>query len=462
MNTISLLKERTIELLKVSAPLMVSFLSTLGMVFANRIFLANYSIDALSATVSAGTLAFSITFGIQNLTLIASVFVAQLNGAKREKEFGEPVWQMIWLSLATYVIVIPLAIVAKYILFKNSPIAAQQILVFQCIMLISPLFAMVGSLQSFYNGQGKTIVITYISITANAINIMLDPIFIFGIKGFIPSLGIIGAHIANAIGLTIAIIILSLLFLSKKNRTRFGTNKWQLNMKLMKECIKIGSPEAIAIGAEILCWGLFYNIMASLGKTHIIVTSIAQSITLLFFFFGLGLEQGASILAGNFIGAQRKDEVHKILHAGWTLVIITTIILLTIFTNWPELIVNWFFYNQTNIENIHSDTSKDTLIISMTIIKQCLPLVAIYIGCEAVRWTINGLLRAAGDTFFLLYAGVINIIVFMIMPTIVLLVICKMPIQLFFHIWIFFAIVSSAISYIRFYKGHWKNIAIME
>jgi MATE family multidrug resistance protein len=462
MAIILLHKEHTKELFKVSAPVMISFLSTLGMVFVNRIFLANYSIDALSATVSAGTLAFGITFGIQNLTLIASVFVAQLNGAKKEQELGKPVWQMIWLSFAAYLIVIPLAIIAKYTLFQHSHIAAQQILVFQCVMLISPLFALVGSLQSFYNGQGKTMVVTYISIIANAINIILDPIFIFGIKGIIPSLGIIGAHIANAIGLGITITILFFLFLSPSNRNRFGTNKWQLNAKLLKECIKIGSPEAIAVGIEILCWGLFYNIMASLSKTHIVVTSIAQSITLLFLFFGLGLEQGTSILAGNFIGAQRKEEVHKILYAGWTLVIIVTTILFIIFTNWPELIVNWFFYKQANIENMSVETNQEILKIAMTIIKQCLPLIAIYIGSEAVRWTVNGLLRAAGDTFFLLCAGIINIVVFMIIPTIILLVIYKLPIQLFFFIWIFFAITSSAISYIRFYKGNWKNIVIIE
>lgn len=462
MITITLLKERTTGLLKISAPLMVSFLSTLGMVFANRIFLANYSIDALSATVSAGTLAFSITFGIQSLTLIASVFVAQLNGAGKEQELGAPVWQMIWLSLATYIIVIPIAFLTKHILFVGSPIAAQQVLVFQCIMFISPLFALVGGLQSFYNGQEKTLVITYLSIIANAINIMLDPIFIFGFRDIIPAMGIIGAHIANAIGLIITIIILIFLFLKPKNRQRFGTNKWHLNLKLMKECIRIGSPEAIGIGAEILCWGIFYNIMATVSQTHIVVTSISQSITLLFFFFGFGLGQGSSIVAGNLIGANRKNEVHGILHAGCILVVSGTIALLTIFTICPDFIVKWFFYNQSNIENIPNTTDTEILKNSLIVIKQCLPLIALYLGAESIRFTINGLLRAAGDTFFLLCAGIVNVIVFMIIPTYILMVVYQMPVQLFFHIWLFFAIISSAISYIRFKKGSWKNIAIME
>ena len=212
----TVVQERTFELLKISTPLMLSFLSILGMTFVDRLFLANYSPDALSAMSSAGTLALSITFGIQNLTLIASVFVAQFNGAKRYAELGEPVWQMFWFALATYVIFIPLAFCCPYYLFTNSNIAAQQQLVFKCIMLISPLFAMVGGLQSFYNGQGKTLVITYLSIIGNLINIILAPLLIFGFK-IIPALGIIGANIATACSLIVQILILFVLFLSPQN-----------------------------------------------------------------------------------------------------------------------------------------------------------------------------------------------------------------------------------------------------
>lgn len=457
MIKIASLTRRTIELLKIAAPLMISLFSSLTMVFANRIFLANYSIDALSAMVSSGTVAFSLTFGVQTLTMIASVFVAQLNGAKKVQELGAPVWQMIWLSLMSYVVVIPLALLAKVMLFKHSPIAAQQILVFQCIMLLSPLFALIGSLQSFYTGQGKTLVVTYISIIGNVINIILDPIFIFGIKGIIPSLGIVGAHLANAIGLTIILIMYVMLFLKQENRERFGTNKWRFNLPLFTACIKVGSPEAIAVGAEILCWGLFYNMMASLGKLYIVITAITQSIILLFFFFGLGLEQGASVLAGNFIGAKRQHEVHEIMYAGGVLIVINTALLVTIFINFSEYIIHWFFYNQANIDDI----SQNTLTIAMPIMQQYLPVIALYIGFEAIRWTINGLLRAAGDTFFLLWVGVVNILVFMIIPTYVLMVVCKLPVQLFFYIWISFAIISSIISYLRFNYGNWKNIVII-
>jgi MATE family multidrug resistance protein len=451
---------RTLELLKVSAPLMLSFLSILGMTFVDRLFLANYSVEALSAMSSAGTLAFSITFSIQNLTLIASVFVAQLNGAKKYAELGSPVWQMFWFALATYLIFIPLSLIIPNYLFTDGLIITQQKLVFKCIMLISPLFAMVGSLQSFYNGQGKTLVITYLSIIGNIVNIILAPLLIFGFKDIIPSLGIIGANIATACGLIVQIFILFILFLSPQNRINYGTNKWQFNLPLLKACLRIGSPEALAFGIEICCWGVFYNMIASISKTHILITAITQSISLLLFFFVLSIGQSTSIVGGNFIGAKRKHEIHAIFHAGCLLILIYTISIFIALYYGANFIMHLFFYT-SQTDPFDAMISTGILATIKPILHQVFPLLAIYLGFESTRFMINGLLKAAGDTIFLLYIGVINVLVFLILPTYVLITMHVMQEQSFVKIWLFFAVMSSIISYLRFRHGAWKKMSIM-
>jgi MATE family multidrug resistance protein len=84
---------------RVSLPLVLSFLSLLGMITIDRLFLAGYSAAAIGAAASAGTSAWALTFGGQCLTNIAGVFVAHHNGAGRHSQIGQPVWQMIWLSI---------------------------------------------------------------------------------------------------------------------------------------------------------------------------------------------------------------------------------------------------------------------------------------------------------------------------------------------------------------------------
>src|SRR5271163_4406056 len=98
------------ELWTISLPLMVSTLAMLFMIFTDRIFLAHYSIGALNASVNAGTLAWAFMAGLGMVTAMSEVFVAQYNGAKLPKRIGSPVWQMIWFSLFSVSLCIPLAL----------------------------------------------------------------------------------------------------------------------------------------------------------------------------------------------------------------------------------------------------------------------------------------------------------------------------------------------------------------
>ena len=90
------------------------------MIFTDRLFLARYSLDALNAVANAGTLAWALMGGVGMITAMSEVFVAQLNGAKLYGRIGVPVWQMIWLSLMSYVIFAPLAFFADRIFWFPS------------------------------------------------------------------------------------------------------------------------------------------------------------------------------------------------------------------------------------------------------------------------------------------------------------------------------------------------------
>ena len=448
------------QLVKVSAPLMLSFLSLVGMMFVDRLYLSHYSLGALSATVSAGILAYGFTFGIETAALIASIFVSQYNGAGEHEKIGKPVWQMIWFSMFSFVIFIPLGIFAGEYIFTDGALVEDQRVVFRCIMFLSPMYSIVSSIQSFYSGRELTKVVTYLSLIGNLVNAVIDPILIFGIDGIIPSMGIIGANIATAIGLVVQIGLLFYLFLSEKNRKQYKTNHWKLDWRYMINCLRIGMPEAIGVGVEILCWGVFYNMMAKVSQTHVIVVAVANSIVMLFIFFGIGLEQGCSVIVGNLIGAKKKDEIKDVFHAGMILISINAIVMIASFFIFKEFLVDLFFASGDFDSKIGSDFDVNSIAAANSILKNSFVWIAVYLGIENIRWLTNGILRAGGDTKFLLIAGVVNILVLMILPAYLLMIIYKMPVVTFFAIWIFFAIVSSAISYSRFNQGKWHRLEL--
>ena len=82
--------------------------------------------------------------------------------------------------------------------------------------LFAPLLIFFSAFASFYIGQGKTSLIKWLALLGNGINILLDPLLIFGVKGWVPQMGIKGAAIATGSGLFVQVFVLLFMFLHKK------------------------------------------------------------------------------------------------------------------------------------------------------------------------------------------------------------------------------------------------------
>lgn len=447
---------------KISLPLILSLLSMLGMITVDRLFLARYSTEALSAAASGGTAAWALTFGGQTLTNISGIFVAQYNGSKQHAKVGRPVWQMVWLSL---MFVIPFTAAALWLApwaFAGSPIEAEQILYFRLSMAISPLLCLLGAFNGFFIGLGRTSTITWLTLLGNLINLIWDPILIFGWGPF-PSMGITGACIATGMGLIVQNAILFYLFLKGEHRECFGTHQWKLHWETLKSMVKVGTPEALAVTLELGAWATFYCLLSGLSAIHILVTSVGQSILMAFFFFGIGLEQGISSVAGNLIGGNLKDEVNTAFRSGLKIVSLFGIALMTFLWSGSEWIVDLFLKNPENLEgaeHISTLTPKELAIARDYVMKSCM-VIGAYIIIENVRSLLYGVLRAAGDTFFILLVSVSTTWSLLILPTYVLMTLWKMPVDTSFWIWLSFAIISTAICYARFASGSWRKRAII-
>ena len=274
------------QLWKISSALMVSFLSMMTMLFVDRLFVARYSIEALNAASSSGTLYWSITCMFMAVASMGEVFVAQYNGAKAYKSLGSPIWQMIWFALFSSIIFILFGVVGTQWGLRSSFINPLEGEYFRWNMYFAPLLVLLTAISSFYIGQGKTRIVQWMGLLGNSVNIILDYLFIFGWGEYIPAMGIKGAAIATGCGITIQTVIMSLLFLKKYNRINFGTHKWAFNPPLFLKCLRIGAPPGFFVLFEMLGWAAFYNMMKMIGNHHMIVASITQSILILFLFFG--------------------------------------------------------------------------------------------------------------------------------------------------------------------------------
>jgi len=449
------------QLWKISSSLMVSFFSMVAMIFCDRLYLANYSSSALNAAVSAGTLWWATTFSVVTLCSMAEVFVAQYNGAKKYKMLGQPVWQMIWLALFSCVFFFLLGTIGNDFLYQTGLFNADEVSYFKWNNFFAPSFALLAAISAFFIGQGKTRIIQWMAILGNAINILLDPLFIFGLDGWVPEMGLKGAAIATGLGIMIQVAILGTLFLSKKNQVDFGTSYWKFNSQAFWKCVKVGLPPGTFFFLELSAWAIFYKMMERIGPIHIIVCSVTQSILILLLFFAMAIEKGAAAVTGNLIGAKLYHEVKRVFKSGIILTLLFGVVLVLVLIGGADFMIDWFFRNPASLEGNIVLTPELMLNTKLTI-KFALATLVIYLTFENIRYMLSGILTSAGDTIFLMIAGVLSIWVFLLLPTYFFIVLPQARIEIAFYIWIFYSGLAMTILYWRFKKNRWRTRHLIE
>lgn len=438
------------ELWSLSLPLMLASFSVMSMVCIDRFLLAHYSIEAFNAAVEATTLGWSIVYGWLVFGGIAEVFVAQYNGAGLKQKLGEPVWQMIWVALSSILIFLPLSYWGPALIYGSGVDRVMEREYFGWMMLFGPSFPLYSALTGFFIGQGKTRLVMILALFANGLNAALDVILIFGVEGWVPSLGVTGAVIATSGSNVFQVLVLGAIFLNKTNRLHYGTADCVLNVKSMYQCIKVGLPNALFVTSEVLGWAMFYAMMSAVGEAYITIAGICQSIGFLFYFFGEGVNKAASTITGNLIGAKRSWNISKVILAGVRLNIVFLFGMIVLFFTLSDGAISQFL---PNVDEITFNALYEPLVTSLF-------LLIVFMFFEGIRMMLAGVLSAAGDTFFLLIAGSVSVWIFLVLPVYFAVFHFNAGIVTAISFWTFYSAAATVLYGFRYYQGNWKSISI--
>jgi len=87
------------RVISISVPLAMSMAATTVMEFTDRVFLANYSLEAIAAVVPAGITQFLFLAFFVGVAGYVNVFIAQYTGAGAHHRVGACLWQGLWFTL---------------------------------------------------------------------------------------------------------------------------------------------------------------------------------------------------------------------------------------------------------------------------------------------------------------------------------------------------------------------------
>ncbi|MCK4532603.1 MATE family efflux transporter [bacterium] len=174
--------------------------------------------------------------------------------------------------------------------------------------ILAMFFMFLGN--AVFQGAGDTKVPMKIGAITVIINIILDPLLIFGLIGF-PRLGVSGAALATVISRTIGGIIMLSIFFRGKHLVQIKLDDLGLNFKIIKKILLIGFPGSIQMLLRSFSAVVLIKIVALFGTTVIAAYGIGGRIFHFFLLPGFCFGGAAATLVGQNLGAKNPHRAYK-------------------------------------------------------------------------------------------------------------------------------------------------------
>ncbi len=198
-------------------------------------------------------------------------------------------------------------------------------------------------INAIFRGAGDAAIAMRILWIANIINIILDPIFIFGF-GFIPAFGIQGAAIATTTGRGIGVLIQLWILFNGGKHIRAKLSDIRVNAKIILNIARtsVGGIGQMFVGMS--SWIFLMRILSDIGSEAVAASTIALRIMLFTLMPAWGLSNAAATLVGQNLGAEKPDRAEAaVWRAGFYNMIFLVIVSLI-----------YFFFNES-LMRIFSD-----------------------------------------------------------------------------------------------------------
>ncbi len=299
-----------------SVPMMVSmFIQALYNV-VDSMFVAKISEEALAAVSLAYPMQNIITaIGVGTGVGITALVPASLG--RGDQEMAERAANVQnFLSLCYSVVFVFTGLIFTDVYYtmqtKDQAIISAGVSYLRIICLVSVGAFFGQGLEKLLVATGNSALSMISQATGAVMNIILDPLLIFGVGPF-PEMGVAGAAAATVIG-QIAAAILALIFNIRKNTAlRFSLQKMLPRAKILENIFAVGLPSMITVGLSSAMSYCINQIFLAVGTTATAAFGIWLKLQNFGYMPVYGLNNGSiAILSYNY-GAGRLDRVHATL-----------------------------------------------------------------------------------------------------------------------------------------------------
>ena len=317
-------------LLSMGVPLMISNLvqalyNIVDSVFVSRLTTDEIVYDSAGNTVSAGTDAISalgLAFPIQIIIIaigmgtsigVTSLLSRSLGEGRRDKANSAAMHGVVLMALsyliclAIGVFFAPMLISGQGATGRTYEYGATYLRIVSCLSIAVYMEIL---FERLLQSTGRSSLSMIPQMTGAVINMIMDPILIYGLLGA-PKLGVAGAAYATVFGQTVATAIGLFLNVKKNPEIHLSFKGFKLDKQIVKSIYTVGAPSiALQAVGSVMNYAM-NSILIDLNETAIAVFTIYYKVQSFFFMPVFGLNAAVIPIVAYNYGAKKKKRMKK-------------------------------------------------------------------------------------------------------------------------------------------------------
>ncbi|MFC6796807.1 MATE family efflux transporter [Haladaptatus sp. DYSN1] len=309
-------------LVVLSAPLLVQNLVQVVVQIVDLIFLGRLSGDAVAAVgLAAPAVALLFSFSIFIPYVGTQIRVAQRIGGENVAGARRSLGSGIYIALGVGTL---LGVIAWFgaqplvsLLVSTNPMSVDGVVPVMAIAYLGtialglPLIALGDTLEAGLVAWGDSRASLWMNLTSVGVNIVLDPLLIFG-YGPIEGMGVTGAALATVIGYSSGMLLGLTLIIRGRNGGMLSERSFVVDASEIRAVFEVGLPTAVQQGTnQIVRLIIVAVVFAVGGVAGIAAYTVGARVASIAFIPAQGLQQAAQSIVGQNLGAKKLDRAKR-------------------------------------------------------------------------------------------------------------------------------------------------------
>lgn len=316
---------------KMALPVVLSMLVSLVYNMVDTWFIAQTQNTALVAGVSLCAPMFTLMVAMGDIFgLGGSSLISRLLGQGEEKRvrhvsafcsYGAIVWGVL---VGALMLIFRQPIL--HLLGASSDTMDSAMAYYSYLALGAPVIIFTLVPSNILRTEGMAVASMVGSITGTVVNIILDPIFIFGLN-----MGAGGAALATVLSNVVSAVLLIVLLVTKSQRLSVRPGDCSVQGTELREILVIGVPASITNLMQSFAMTLTNRFLLPYGTENVAALGIALKVNMIVMLIMVGFAFGAQPLLGYNYGANNRERLRDILKFDVLVQLVFSVVMTVVF-----------------------------------------------------------------------------------------------------------------------------------